>query len=116
MKTNIITLVGLLITSMAFAETESKRENGTTTATEQPITITGTTVITSEGGSAAFYQPAKTLVVQKDTPGRYVLNGPGHVLNRNGEVVRTAIRPGTRVRVYYASTDGVRTIHHVVVD
>jgi uncharacterized cupin superfamily protein len=116
MKKVIITLASLLFASMAFAQTDSKRETNTTTATEQAITVTGTTMITSEEGSAAIYQPFKTLVVNKDTPGRYVLNGPGHVVNRKGEVVRTAIKAGTRVRVYYASTDGVRTIHHVVVD
>jgi uncharacterized cupin superfamily protein len=101
---------------MAFAQTQSKRENNTTTATEQPITVTGTTVITSEGGSAANYQPSKTLVVNKNTPGRYVLDGPGHVVNSKGEVVRTAIRRGTRVRVYYVGTGTSRTIDRVVVD
>jgi uncharacterized cupin superfamily protein len=116
MKKTIITLACLLLAPMAFAQTQSKRENNTTTATEQPITVTGTTVITSEGGSAANYQPSKTLVVNKNTPGRYVLDGPGHVVNSKGEVVRTAIRRGTRVRVYYVGTGTSRTIDRVVVD
>ena len=116
MKKATLTLACLLIAPMAFAQTHSKRESHKTSAAEQPITVTGTTIITSEGGSAAIYQPFKTLVVNKDTPGRYVLNGPGHVVNKKGEVIRTAIRPGTRVRVYYASTGGSRTIDRVEVD
>jgi len=116
MKNKIGTLACLLIAPMAFAQTYEKRENRTTNATEQPITVTGTTVRTSEGGSAGIYQPFKTLVVNKGTPGRYVLSGPGHVVNRDGKVIRTAIKPGTRVRVYYASTGRSRTVDHVVVD
>ena len=115
MKNKIITLACLLIAPMAFAQTHSKGENRTTTATGQPITVTGTT-ITSEGGSAAIYQPFKTLLVNKGTPGWYVLSGPGHIVNRDGKVIRTAIKPGTRVRVYYASTGRSRTVDHVVVD
>jgi hypothetical protein len=46
----------------------------------------------------------------------YVLNGRGRVVNSKGEIIRTKIRPGARVHVYFASTAGVRTIDHVVVD
>src|SRR5438552_16141359 len=69
--------------------------------------------------SAASYQPFKTLVVREDssnTPGSYVLNGPGRVVNKNGKVIQTAIKPGTHVRVYYVSTGDSRTVDHVVVD
>jgi hypothetical protein len=91
---------------------------GSQTATvEQELTVTGKGVITTiQGGEAASYQPPKTLVVRNEGPGRYVLNGPGHVFNSKGERVRTAIRPGTRVQVYFADNGGVRTIDHVVVD
>ena len=114
MKRTIVTLACLLTVPMAFAQTHSKRESQT--RTEQPITVTGKMIMTSEGGSAASYQPLKILVVNKDTPGRDVLNGPGHVVNNKGEVIRTAIRPGTRVRVYYVDTGGSRMVDHVVVD
>ena len=91
---------------------------GSQTATvEQELTVTGKGVITTvQGGEAASYQPAKTLVVHNESPGRYVLNGPGHVFNSKGERVLTAIRPGTHVQVYFADNGGVRTIDHVVVD
>ena len=108
-----------LLTSLAFAQPESKgKGQGATTA--ETITVTGTIIkMTSDDGSAAAYQPVKTLVVREDrsnTAGSYVLNGPGHVVDKNGEVIRTAIKPGAHVRVYYAQTGDLRTVDHVVVD
>ena len=75
--------------------------------------------MTTEEGSAATYQPVKTLVVREDrsnTPGSYVLNGSGHVVDKNGEVIRTAIKPGAHVRIYYAQAGDSRIVDHVVVD
>jgi hypothetical protein len=84
---------------------------------EKGVTVTGTSpVITVEGGQAASYQPAKTLVVRNEGGGQYVLDGPGHVFNSKGEVVQTGLRPGTHVHVYFAKNAGVKTIDHVVVD
>ena len=81
---------------------------------------TGTIMkMTSEEGSAANYQPARTLVVREDrsnTPGSYVLNGRGHVVNKKGEVIQTAIKPGTHVRIYYANAGDSRIVDRVVVD
>lgn len=89
----------------------------TATATEQGLTVTGTsTTTTIEAGEAASYQPPKTLVVHNDGPGRYVLDGRGHVFDSKGVRVQTAVRPGAHVHVYFANNGGVRTIDHVVVD
>ena len=115
-KTIIILACGALIAPVAFAKTRSTHKRQTITAIEQPITVTGAIITTTEEGSAASYQPFKTLVVRKDTPGSYVLNGPGHVVNKNGEVIRTAIKPGSRVRVYYANMGDLRMVDRVVVD
>jgi hypothetical protein len=108
-----------LITPLAFAK-ETKQKKRTLGFVEQGVTVTGTTITTIEGGTAANYQPAKTLVIYqsdpKRDPNRYVLEGRGHVLNTKGEVIRTAVRPGAHVRVVYAKTGGVKTIDHVVVD
>jgi len=108
-----------LLTSLAFAQTCSKGTSKATSNTEA-ITVTGTIIkMTTEEGSAANYQPAKTLVVREDrsnTPGSYVLNGSGHIVNKNGEVIRTAIKAGTHVRVYYANIGDQRMVDHVVVD
>jgi hypothetical protein len=75
--------------------------------------------MTTEEGSAAAYQPIKTLVVLEDrsnTPGTYVLNGRGHVVNKKGEVIQTAIKPGSHVRIYYANAGDSRIVDRVVVD
>jgi len=119
-KTIIILACGALIAPVAFSQTRSTHKKQTTTATEQPITVTGTIIkMTTGEGSAANYQPFKTLVVREDrssTPGSYVLNAPGRVVNKNGEVIQTAIKPGTHVRVYYVNTSDSRVVDHVVVD
>jgi hypothetical protein len=113
-----------LIAPLAFAKDQKGKNSKQTRAwhfafvTERPITITaannGARV---EGGAAASYQPAKTLVVRQDGSGHYVLDGAGHVFNSKGELVRTAINPGTRMHVYFAKDDaGMQTIDRVVVD
>jgi len=118
-KTIVILACGALIAPMAFAQTRSADNRQTTAATEQPVTVTGTIITAIHEGSAANYQPAKTLVVREDgsnTPGSYVLNGPGHVVNKNGEVIQTGVKPGTHVRVYYINSGDSRVVDHVVVD
>ena len=123
MKKTIITLACALIVPLAFAQTSStgkgQKGQGATTTTE-PITVTGTTIsMTTEEGAAASYQPVKTLVVREDSsnkPGTYVIRGPGHVMNKAGVPIRTAIKPGTRVRVYYTNIGDSRVIDHIVVE
>jgi hypothetical protein len=119
-KTIVILACGALIAPVAFAQTRSTHKKQTTATTEQPITVTGTVIkMTTGEGSAANYQPFKTLVVRQDgsnTPGSYVLDGPGHVVNKNGEVIQTTIKPGTHLRVYYVNTGDSRMVDHVVVD
>ena len=108
-----------LLAPLAFAQPESKGKAQGAATTEE-ITVTGTIIkMTSEEGSAANYQPFKTLVVREDrsnTPGSYVLNGRGHVVNKKGEVIETAIKPGTRVHIYYANVGNSRMVDRVVVD
>jgi hypothetical protein len=108
-----------LLAPLAFAQPESKGKGQGTSSTEA-VTVTGTIIkMTSEEGSAANYQPFRTLVVREDrsnTPGSYVLNGRGHVVNKKGEVIQTAIKPGTRVHIYYANLGDSRMVDRVVVD
>ena len=115
MKKTIVTIACTLIALLTFAQPGSK---GTKTTTET-ITVTGTVIPSAiEDGAVANYQPAKTLVVREDNssnPGRYVLNGLGHVVNKLGEIIQTGIKPGSRVRVYYANMCDLRMIDHVVV-
>jgi DNA-binding XRE family transcriptional regulator len=118
MKKTIVTLACCaLIAPLAFAQTRSKSKTETATNAET-VTVTGETITAIEEGAATSYQPVKTLVVREDSsnkPGTYVLNGPGHVVDKAGAVVKTAVKPGTRVRVYYANTGNQRMIDHVVV-
>ena len=116
MKKVIVMLGCLLLAPLAFAQPSSSNKKQTTT---EPVTVTGAVIkMTSEEGAAASYQPIRTLVIREDnstSAGRYVLNGHGHVLNKAGQAVQTAIKPGARVRVYYANTGDLRLIDHVVV-
>ncbi len=115
MKKTVVTIACTLIALLTFAQPGSK----STKTTTETITVTGTVIPSAiEDGAAANYQPAKTLVVREDNAnnaGRYVLNGPGHVVNKLGEVIQTVIKPGARVRVYYANMGDLRMIDHVVV-
>jgi hypothetical protein len=117
MKKTVVTLACCaLIAPLAFAQTSSKHKRQTAT---EPVTITGAIITTTtEEGAAASYQAVKTLVVREDgsnNSGRYVLNGPGHVVNKAGEIVQTAIKPGARVLVYYVNTGDSRVVDHVVI-
>jgi hypothetical protein len=116
MKRTIVTLACLLLAPLAFAQPGSTNKKQTTT---EPVTVTGAIIkMTTEEGAAASYQPLKTLVVREDgsnSSGRYVLEGPGRVLDKTGRVVQTAIKPGARVRVYYANTGDLRMIDHVMI-
>src|SRR5262245_2653767 len=108
-----------LVAPLAFGQPDAKGKKQGSTTTEG-VTVTGTVLkMTTQEGSAANYQPYKTLIVREDrsnAAGSYVLNGPGHVFDKNGEVIRTAIKPGAHVRVYYANMGDLRMIDHVVVD
>jgi hypothetical protein len=113
MKKIIVTLACLLVAQLAFGQPNSIAKKQTTA---ERVTVTGTIITTIEQGSAAMYQPSKTFVVNKDTPGRYVLDGPGHVVNNKGDAIQTAIKPGARVQIYYANKGNLRAVDHVVVD
>jgi hypothetical protein len=113
---SILAVLFVFPAPLAFAQTSSTDKRQATTTV--PITVTGTIIPTPEEGAAAAYQPAKTLVVREDSsnhPGRYVLNGPGHVVDKSGRAVQTAIKPGARVLVYYISTGDLHMVDHVVV-
>jgi hypothetical protein len=116
MEKVIVMLGCLLLAPLAFAQPTSTNKKQTTT---EPVTVTGAVIkMTAEEGAAASYQPIKTLVIREDnskSAARYVLNGRGRVLDKAGQAVQTAIKPGARVRVYYANTSDLRMIDHVVV-
>jgi hypothetical protein len=106
-----------LIAPLALAQTHSKSKKETATNAET-VTVTGQTITAIEEGAATSYQPGKTLVIREDNsskPGTYVLNGPGHVVDKTGAAVKTAVKPGTRVQVFFTNNGDQRVIDHVVV-
>jgi ABC-type glycerol-3-phosphate transport system substrate-binding protein len=106
----LVALACMLAAAAAFAQTTTT----TTTTTTERVTITGT-LIGVEEGTAANYQPAKTLVVRTDkaNPERFELYGNGLVYDKLGRVVTGPIKPGTRVRVFYANMGRTRVVDHV---
>ena len=117
-KKAIVALACVLIASLAFAQTTTTHYRTTTAITSvEGVTVTAPPIIASEGGTVASYQPAGTLVVRTDSanPERFDLPGPGLVYDKFGRPVTTSIKPGTRVRIFYADLGPTRTIDHVVV-
>ena len=106
----IVAFACVLMTSPAFAQTTTT----TTTTTTERITVTGTLIGVQEG-TAANYQPARTLVVRTDNanPERFELYGNGLVYDKLGRLVTGPIKPGTRLRIFYTSAGPVRTVDHV---
>jgi hypothetical protein len=96
MEKTIITLACCaLIAPLASAKTRSTQTRERI-PNEEGVTVTGTIMTTTtEEGAAANYQPPKTLVVLEDrsnTPGNYVLDGAGHVVDKHGDVITTTIK------------------------
>ena len=130
MKRAIVSTIAIaaLIAPLALAKDPAGKNSRRTRAAhfgfvsqQQPqagVTVTANaTAQKSEECMAAGYQPAKTLIIHGDGPRTYVLEGTGHIFDKKGDVIRTAISPGTPLRVYYATDDaGKQTIDRVVVD
>ena len=115
MKKTIIVLACALIAPLAFAQTSTTTTEQTTTAT-QPTTTTETTT-TYTAGTVTTYEPGKTIVVKSDQgPVSFALGTAARVVNGAGHVVKSALRPGQRVRVYYTGTGDTRAVEHVVVE
>jgi hypothetical protein len=114
-KKTIIALVCGLIAPLAFAQTSSTSTEQTTTTT-QPTTTTETTT-TYTAGTVTTYEPGKTIVVKSDKgPVSFALGTAARIVNGAGHVVKSALRPGQRIHVYYTGTGETRAVDRVVVD
>ena len=121
-KKAIVALACVLIASPAFAQTTTKRTryHRTTTplTTVEGVTVTAP-IIAAQGGSAASYQPAGTLVIRTDSanPERFDMFGPGLVYDKYGRPVTCPDQTRcTRVRVFYADIWATRgLVDHVIV-
>ena len=104
-----------LIAPLALAK-EPKQKKHTMGYVQQGVTVTAPNTVTKmELGEVASYQPRGAVVVRQDGPGRFVLDEPGHVFNRRGELVSGTLRAGTGVEVYFVGDGASKTIDHVVV-
>ncbi len=112
MKSILLSIVCALAAPFAFAQTTTTTEQTTT----QPTTTTQTTT-TYTAGTVSTYEPGKTIVVKSDEgPVSFALGTAARVVNGAGSVVKTALRPGERVRVYYTGTGNTRVVERVVVE
>jgi hypothetical protein len=112
-KRTIIALVCALVAPVAFAQTSTTTTEQTTT---EPTTTTQTTTTTT-AGTVTTYEPGKTIVVKSDEgPVSFALGTAARIVNGAGHVVKSALRPGQRVHVYYTGTGETRVVDHVVVD
>ena len=113
MKRTNIALVCALVAPVAFAQTSTTTTEQTTT---EPTTTTQTTTTTT-AGTVTTYEPGKTIVVKSDEgPVSFALGTAARIVNGAGHVVKSALRPGQRVHVYYTGTGETRVVDHVVVD
>ena len=117
MKKIIIGLICALVTPLAFAQTSTTTTEETTTSTKPATTTETTTTTTYTAGTVTTYEPGKTIVVKSDQgPVSFALGTAARVVNGAGHVVKSALRPGQRVRVYYTGTGDTRAVEHVVVE
>ena|SRR5438270_5438474 len=115
MKRIIIGMACVLIASVGFAQTGITSKQ-TTTVTE-PTTTTQTTT-TYESGTVTTYEPGKTIVVKREHEGpvSFALGTAVRVVDKAGHVVKRALTPKDRVRVYYTGTGETRVVEHVEVE
>ena len=115
MKRIIIGMACVLIASVGFAQTGITSKQ-TTTVTE-PTTTTQTTT-TYESGTVTTYEPGKTIVIkrEKEGPVSFALGTPVRIVDKAGNVVKRALTPKDRVRVYYTGTGDTRVVEHVEVE
>jgi ABC-type Fe3+-hydroxamate transport system substrate-binding protein len=117
MNKTILTLACATIAPIAFAQTSNTTTTQTTTAAA-PVVTNETTTTTYSAGTVSTYEPSKTIIVKDESGGpvRFALGTAARIVNKAGDVVTTAIKPGQRVRVYYTGTGEKRVVERVIVE
>lgn len=118
MRKVIIGVVCALVAPLAFAQTgitNKQRTTTTETTTTEPVTTTETTYTT---GTVSTYEPGKTIVVRDEHEGpvSFALHAPVRIVDRAGHIVKRALTPKDRVKVYYTGTGDTRTVDYVEVE
>jgi hypothetical protein len=118
MKRIIIGLVCALVAPLAFAQTGITDKQSTTTTTTEPATSTTTTSTTYTAGTVTTYEPDKTIVVkdEREGPVSFALHAPVRIVDKAGHVVKRALTPKDKVRVYYTGSGETRVVEHVEVE
>ena len=119
MKKLIVSLAGCaLVVPLALAggSKETRTRPWHIGFVDRGVTVTAPGAINLvAGGEVTGYQPAGTVVIQQDGAGRFVLDAPGRIFNRRGDLITaSALRPGTRVQVYFVGDGNSKTIDRVV--
>lgn len=110
-----------LVAPLAFGKDTKKKVSTKEThiavlSAESAVTVTAPdNTKRMEYGEVSGYQPAGTVIVRQDGAGRYVLDEPGRIVNRRGEIVSGQLRAGTRVRVFFTGDNGSKSLDHIVV-
>src|ERR1700730_3407182 len=114
MKKLIIGLACAAFAPFAFAQTSTTTEQTTTTA---PATTT-TTSTTYTAGTVTTYEPDKTIVVtdEREGPISFALHAPVRIVDKAGHVVKRALSPKDKVRVYYTGTGETRVVEDLEVE
>ena len=112
----IVGLACALIASVGFAQTGITSKQSTTVT--EPKTATQTTTTTYESGTVTTYEPDKTIVVKSESEGplSFALHAPVRIVDKAGHIVKRALTPKDKVRVYYTGTGDTRVVEHVEVE
>jgi hypothetical protein len=115
MKRIIIGLACAVIAPFAFAQTSTTTSEQTTTTAPATTTTTSTTYT---AGTVTTYEPEKTIVVRSESEGplSFALHAPVRIVDKAGHVVKRALTPKDKVRVYYTGTGDTRVVEHVEVE
>jgi hypothetical protein len=93
----------------------------TTTVVTEPVVKTRetTTTTTYTDGTVASYEPGSRIIVRKQgvtDPISYTIGKTVRFVNKAGREIKSAIKPGARVHVYYTGTGETQVVERVVVD
>lgn len=122
MKKTIATIALLACTSLPLLSQSVTETTETTTTTTTPPAITERTITTTYGtGTIHEYTPGKTIVVKETSgPVSYTYSSGVVYVNNAGEAlteeqVKTRIKIGAPVNVYYTTEGDTRTVTRVEV-
>src|SRR5205814_10260424 len=109
-----VILVVARVARVAFAQTREAKVHQPAAAQRAAATATATSSI---AGTVRKYEPGKTMLIDS-TQGAlsFALGADARIVDNAGNAVTSPLKPGERVRVYYAGTNQNRTVARLVVE